>query len=774
MKFAPLGPYDQFANRLIERGYAVIPIVPGTKKPGRYFAGMWIGLSNWQRRFNGGFPSVEELTRWGEGNAGIGVLGGYRGLIAVDIDTDDVVLRNAIMSTLPPSPVRKTGLKGETLFYHGPDVKSQSWDINNRRVVDLIGSGRQTVLPPTVHPSTRQPYRWTGPEALDDLAPEDLPELPADVAKQITATLKLHGYRPEPPPQAGSGTRYDGYSPHRQLNDAAMANLAAWVPALNLFKCRPARGGYEAVPTWRPSTTGRPTDKRHLNLKISPLGIKDFGADQGYTPLDLVMAADGCDLDTAFRFLSERLTFGVDIDVSALVPPKDADGNPVPHDPVTGEVTDEPQDKQPEAKPEPEPRPKADPKQEEPAPAGDDLERFTHVPGAVGEIINWITATARRPTRVPALGAAITIVGTLIGRRVAGPTRSATHLYVVAIAPPGSGKQHPMNAALCLMRAAKAEAHIGPSKFFSLSAVQKMLNDKPLALCIQDEIGVFLKSVTSAKASSHEKAASQMLRTLWGISFAAVPSAQWATQKMSLISCPAVSVFGVSTPDEFLSALQGESVANGFLSRFLVLNCGTRASDADPAFTLDTVPASLADTLHRLYVWSGPESLLQIADPEAVFVPDILPWASEQARACYTDFTRLVEQYTDDHPETAAYLARCAETSIRLATIRAAGRWERGAKVDLADMEWGAGIAWTAGKALATAAQDFLPQNERGELTDKIARLIRRRGLLKVRDIQQYLRGRTRSPEIKDILGQLVEADEIEWTGQGYVSKATR
>src|SRR5712671_2564590 len=166
MGFAPLGPYDLFHDRLIERGYAAIPIIPGTKKPGRYFAGMWIGLSNWQRRFANGFPSSEDLIRWGEGNAGIGVLGGYRGLIAVDVDTDDVVLRDAIMSTLPPSPVRKSGKKGETLFFHGPGIKSQSWDIDKRRVVDLIGPGRQTVLPPTIHPDIGRPYRWTGLEAL--------------------------------------------------------------------------------------------------------------------------------------------------------------------------------------------------------------------------------------------------------------------------------------------------------------------------------------------------------------------------------------------------------------------------------------------------------------------------------------------------------------------------------------------------------------------------------------------------------------------------------
>ena len=299
------------------------------------------------------------------------------------------------------------------------------------------------------------------------------------------------------------------------------------------------------------------------------------------------------------------------------------------------------------------------------------------------------------------------------------------------------------------------------------------MQEKPLVLCVQDEIGALLQSITSRKASNHEKAVSQILRTLWGCSFSRLPPARWATRKMRSLNCPALSIFGASTTDEFHAALQGDQVANGFLNRFLVLASAVRNREREPKSDPRQVPVALAQTLRALYLWSGPTSLLQIGDPEAPYQPDVLPWASTAALDCYMDLVQMIEQHSDFNPSSAAYLARCSETAIRLATIRAAGRWGLGANVDLSDMEWGAGLAWTATQALANAAQDFLPQNERGEITEKILGYVQRRHPVKPRDIQQFLSGRLRSREIKDILKQLDEAGEIEWDAQGWYRPKT-
>jgi hypothetical protein len=727
-----MGAYAAIGERLIERGFAAIPIMPGTKRPGFCYAGQWLGLSNWQRRFLHRVPPASERARWGKGDSGIGVITGpaSHGTVALDIDTDDPAIMAAITGVVPPTPIKKRGAKGETLFYYGPTIdKSMSWNIDGHRVVDLIGPGRQTVLPPTIHPDTCQPYVWTGSDTLEDVTPNELPELTADIVARVSAVLAPFGYQAaESHTVRGNGG--DDDSPHRQLNEAALANLDAWVPALGLYRCHRTRLGFEAVPMWRPSTTGRSPEKRHLNLKIVPAGIRDFGADQGYTPLDLVMAALCCELQGAWQFLSERLGFA-DGPTIAIKPP-------------------------------------AEPAAAQSAIQSDPLQSLTKVPGVIGDIIDFIVATARRPNRVLALGAAVAVVGTLIGRRVAGPTRSATHLYVIPVGPTGSGKQHLLEAAMALMWAADAHGHIGPGEFISMPAVLSFITRKPLALCLQDEYGAFLHRITSKKASGFELAISKVLRTLWATSFAPMATPEWANRETKIIQSPAISILGLSTSDEFHGALQGEHVANGFLNRFLVLNSDLRAADREPELEPGAVPERLSAALQALYLWSGPESLLQIDNPKAVFTPEVLPWASEAAGTCYRDFERMRDEYMDEKPAFRPYIARAGEIGVRLATIRAAGRWGHGAKVDRDDIDWAISVAWTAGLALANTAMDYTPETERRTWSNKIFALIERHGTLKVRDIQMFIRGALRSAEIKDLLAQSVEAGFIEWTVNGY------
>ena len=99
----------------------------------------------------------EWLARYPDANVGL-PLGPASGMVAVDIDTDDPDELASIKRTLPPSSYERIGKKGCALFYKYNGEKTFS--IQGK--VDFLSTGRQVILPPSIHPETGQQYYWKG------------------------------------------------------------------------------------------------------------------------------------------------------------------------------------------------------------------------------------------------------------------------------------------------------------------------------------------------------------------------------------------------------------------------------------------------------------------------------------------------------------------------------------------------------------------------------------------------------------------------------------
>lgn len=114
----------------------------------------------------------EPVLTYGRNQTGIGVCLGKSGnLIALDIDTEDEL----ILSKCPMSPIRRRGKKGEVRFFqyteniqtsHFPSLK-----------IDILSTGSQVVLPPSIHPDTKSPYEWMNENTLLNFNLEYLPVL---------------------------------------------------------------------------------------------------------------------------------------------------------------------------------------------------------------------------------------------------------------------------------------------------------------------------------------------------------------------------------------------------------------------------------------------------------------------------------------------------------------------------------------------------------------------------------------------------------------------
>lgn len=390
------------------------------------------------------------------------------------------------------------------------------------------------------------------------------------------------------------------------------------------------------------------------------------------------------------------------------------------------------------------------------------------VPGLVGMVANWITATARRPQPSLSLGAALTVCGTAIGRSLAGPTLSATHLYVIALAPTGAGKDHPLQQSLLLMRAAGMGHHIGPSEFISMPAVINFLMRKPLSLCAMDEFGAFVKRINSRKASGFEGAISKILRTAWGVSFKPMMTPEWAGKTSEPVMAPALSIYGTSTEEEFYGAMEGSDQDNGVLNRFLLFSSPIRPPERDPLTDPFDVPKPIIDGLTRLYTRDGVIAAALRNSAGLDVDAATLPWGLDEGRKLYDAFRLSIEAQSDADPIARPFLARTVEMALRIATIIAAGRFCE--TVDAADFAIGRDLATQSAELMVRGARDHIAESDTQAASNRVVRIIRKFGGKVRRTALLQAMRHLKARELNDLLVSMTEAELI-LTIKGDTSK---
>lgn len=125
-------------------------------------------------------------------NSNIGLpFGQASGLCAIDIDTEDETLIEAIMDCLPASPWKRIGKKGCALIFKWQGQKNFKIRSDDGMICEFLGFGNQLVLPPSIHPDTGEAYTananlW---EVMDKVQP-----LGVDIEEKLRAALGVKGY----------------------------------------------------------------------------------------------------------------------------------------------------------------------------------------------------------------------------------------------------------------------------------------------------------------------------------------------------------------------------------------------------------------------------------------------------------------------------------------------------------------------------------------------------------------------------------------------------
>ncbi|RWP29504.1 VapE domain-containing protein [Mesorhizobium sp.] len=85
---------------------------------------------------------------------------------------------------LADQPLRKKTLAQSTGFEKSWDERQQKFVVKRDWMIDLFGTGVQVVLPPSIHPDTKLPYRWERPLDLDLISFGIGPIIPAEAIEK--------------------------------------------------------------------------------------------------------------------------------------------------------------------------------------------------------------------------------------------------------------------------------------------------------------------------------------------------------------------------------------------------------------------------------------------------------------------------------------------------------------------------------------------------------------------------------------------------------------
>jgi len=172
--------FGKEAPRHWAKGLPVIPLRVMDKRP--FF-------EDWTR-YGLTMPSLREQEEWvksyGPNNMGL-PLGAQSGLACIDIDSDDPEVEKAILKVLPKSPWIRIGQRGKVIAFRYNNTPSRKiFDASGKILLEIISTGGQVVLPPSIHPKTQKPYYAT----TDLIEVYDIiPLMPEDVEDKLRASL---------------------------------------------------------------------------------------------------------------------------------------------------------------------------------------------------------------------------------------------------------------------------------------------------------------------------------------------------------------------------------------------------------------------------------------------------------------------------------------------------------------------------------------------------------------------------------------------------------
>jgi len=304
----------------------------------------------------------------------------------------------------------------------------------------------------------------------------------------------------------------------------------------------------------------------------------------------------------------------------------------------------------------------------------------------IADVTEFSLATAHRRAPLISLLGAIALQSVICARKVRLESGARPGLGVVALAPTGSGKQHPRSVNTQILAKCKMDDLLIGSGFTSDIALYRSIADTGLGLTQIDEFGRFLAGGKNANTNEH-KIVTAIMQLLTSDNDAAFKPLRYAVDSMSItMRYPVLTLFATATREQFFDSQNDASLLDGFLGRLLLVNVNEMA-DIESDVTSLEVPKSICDvvTYWGNYKKTNLDGVGQgMADPDERVVRMSAP-----AKDALKEFSREADAAVRQDDRYSVLWSRAYEKAVKLTLLAAMSRDHTTEQCELQDVIWG-------------------------------------------------------------------------------------
>ena len=361
--------------------------------------------------------------------------------------------------------------------------------------------------------------------------------------------------------------------------------------------------------------------------------------------------------------------------------------------------------------------------------------------GWLEDCTQWIMSNMSIPLPELAFSSALHLLSLACARRWRDttPFQTCTNLFVLSVAPTGSGKEMPRKCIKQFLESVEHQDLCGPDKLSSGPGLDALVAREESVGVMLDEVGDLVQQMCSPKAADYMASISSSLKIL----YTASSSGHWkgsckVVDESQGVSYPHLSFIGSTTPGKFFDAMSADKISDGLIGRFSMFHSDITKDSIREGFersenmTWMDAPGALTEAWKSI---RGAEETVSIASVfkgdranddgsdssiEEIEWQEVSRTQEAHDRFRQHDLDIRLKNFDHDKADQTVEMSiwsRSNEKTAKLALMLAISRWATGSRIgipqiELRDMERAIALSNFLTRRLVTSIKSGVSDSE--------------------------------------------------------------